>query len=78
MSNPLSGLRELINAKPAASVGSVVRDNGTVVLVSTPEGVKEIPKVGVNVYASGDSIRMFNGVAVGKVKNDNDLPRYYV
>lgn len=78
MSNPLTGLRDLINSKAPASIGTVVQDKGTVVLVSTATGVKEAPKVSSSSFTKGDSVRMFDGVVVGKVKDDSELPQYFV
>lgn len=78
MSDPLAGLRDLINSKTPASVGTVVKDNGSVVLISTPKGVTEMPKTSASTFAKGTNVRVFNGVVVGKVKDDTDLPHYFV
>jgi len=78
MSNPLNSLKNLIKSKAIATVGIVVRDAGAVLYISTPNGTKEMPKAGTDSYTQGDSVRVFNGVVVGKVPSDKSLPHYYV
>jgi len=78
MSSIIDGLKKLVSTKTTAAIGSVVKDNGNVLLVASPTGVREFPKSNDNTYASGDTIRIFNGVVVNKVKGDEYLPVYYV
>lgn len=78
MSNPIDSLKALISDATPASVGIVSSDRGSVALIATPSGLKEIPKSNDTQYTQGDSVRIFNGVIVSKVKSTSDLPIYYV
>jgi len=78
MSNPFDMLKKVLVDKTQSSIGTVSLDKGSVVLIATSLGLTEVPKSGVKSYTSGDSVRIFNGVVVGKVKDDTGLPVYYV
>lgn len=78
MSNPIQTLKELMSDTPPTSVGIVSSDRGSVALIATSSGLKEVPKSNDTLYVRGDSVRIFNGVIVSKVKSTSDLPIYYV
>jgi len=78
MGSPVTELKNLINPDNQASIGTVAVDRGEVALVATAMGMTEVPKSNTTKYASGDTVRMFNGVLVGKVNSYDRLPVYYV
>lgn len=78
MADTLNSLRDLIFSTPEVSIGIVSNDKGSVLTVATPKGMKDMPKSNDIKYNAGDSVRIFNGVAVGKVQSVSSLPTYYV
>ena len=78
MSNSIASLKRLLLPSVDAAIGTVVVDKGTVLQVATPTGLKDIPKSNSISYAIGGGVRIFNGVAVGKIVGDEDLPQYFV
>ncbi|RKZ88579.1 MAG: hypothetical protein DRQ39_02225 [Gammaproteobacteria bacterium] len=78
MSNSIASLKKLLLPSADAAIGTVVVDKGSVLQVATPTGLKDIPKSNSIRYAIGGDVRIFNGVAVGKVVGDETLPQYFV
>lgn len=78
MSDSLDKIKSLIQPSAQANTGRVLSTSNDTLTVATNTGIREVPRVGSTIYTAGDSVRVFNGVAVGKVAMVVDIPRYYV
>jgi hypothetical protein len=68
-----------------AAVGNAAPRNGKVVAVSdttmslaTKSGVLVVPRDQISAYNIGDTVRVVNGMVVGKVRDVSSLPVYEV
>lgn len=58
--------------------GKVLSISGSLVTVSTSDGVKSVSNSTSKKLSVGDTLQINGGIAVGILQSDQDIPTYYV
>jgi hypothetical protein len=76
----MSHIKQFLSAvgQAAPRNGKVVAVSNTTMSLATKLGVLVVPRDQISAYNVGDTVKVVNGVVVGKVRDVSSLPVYEV
>lgn len=78
MTNPVTELRKLVRVKSGPRTGKVSVVSPELLTVVTPKGTTNVAHFGATTYKVGDTVRVQNGIAIGRITDEQSLPVYHV